>query len=153
MYPVFNEHEQKVLRFLKSEFLEKGERPATMHDRGTVHPDVMTKFNLSSSEYRELIRQFEALGIVDFNPHAIESPNGLLHIKPYVVELVRQLDEEALRNKAQPPPNKLDQAKQWAFSKWWFVAVVIGLAVVTALALFIGNPNTILDHFGIKMKR
>jgi hypothetical protein len=142
----FNDRENEVLRFLKAEYLAKGERPATMHDKGTVHPDVIAKFNLSLSEYKEIVSRFEALGIVGFNHLAIESPNGLLHIKPLVVEIVRHLDDESLRKQSEPP-NLLDKSKRWALSKWWIVGPVMVLLVVVWL---INQFRPILEWFGVK---
>jgi hypothetical protein len=139
------------LRFLEAEFVETGGKPEMLGDPVTSHSDVMEKFNLSPSDYRKLIARFTALQIV--NPVVMDAPNGYLEINPCVVEFVRQLDEEALRKKAEPPPaqpNRMDQAKQWAFSKWYVVIPVIALAVLGAIVLFITNMKTVLDWFGIK---
>jgi len=96
-----------MLRFLKAEFLEKGERPATQHDPGILNREVKARFVMAHSEYKVMMTRFQALGIVDFSPFVMEDTatpnNGLLHVKPYVVEIVRQLDEEALRIKPAPP--------------------------------------------------
>jgi hypothetical protein len=107
MHPTFNDREQAMLRFLKAEFLVKGERPATMHSPAILNRDVKAHFKMAHSEYVEMMTRFQSLGIVDFNPHVMVDTatpnNGLLHVKPLVVEIVRQLDEEALRKKAEPP--------------------------------------------------
>ncbi len=100
MGPTFNELEERVLRFLKGEFLEKGSEPATMHDPVTYHRDVMQKFDLSLPQYTELIARLGALGIVNFNRLAVSSPNGILKTSPLVVEIVRQLDEQAAQMNA-----------------------------------------------------
>jgi hypothetical protein len=147
----FNDLEEKVLRFSEAEFLEKGGKPQVMEDPVTYHRDVMAEFNLSPSEYRKLVARLQALRIV--KPLTLDAPNGYLEIDPCVVEIVRQLDDEALRKKAEPPPappNRMDQAKHWAFSKWSIVIPLIVLAVLGAIALFVTNMKTILDWFGIK---
>lgn len=151
MNPSFSEREIEVLRFLKAEFLAKGERPPTMldTDKAIFNRDVMARFNMPHSEYVEMMNRFQALGIVDFNKVAmmIEAPNnGLLHVKPSIVEVVRQLDEEVLRKKAEPP-NLLDESKKWALSKWWIVGPVILLLVVVWL---INQIKPILEWFGVK---
>ena len=86
----FNELEQRLLRFLNQEFLEKGGRPTTMHDPATMHRDVMEKFGLDLTQYRELMARLEHHGIV--RAIAIGAPNGHLQIDGIVVEIVRQLD-------------------------------------------------------------
>jgi hypothetical protein len=146
--PSFSEREIEVLRFLKAEVLAKGERPADMSDsaHAVFHRDVKAKFNLSGGEYRELVSRFEALGIVDYNVHALDAPNGILHLKSSVTEWVRHIDEEARRKKAEPP-NRLDEAKRWAFSKWWIVGPVVVLLVVVWL---INQFKPILEWFGLK---
>src|SRR5205807_1674038 len=113
----FNELEQRLLRFLKQEFLEKGSRPPTMHDPATMHRDVMEKFGLDVTQYRELMARLERHGIV--RAIAIGAPNGHLQIDPVVVEVVRQLDERAAQPK--PEPNRMEQAKRYFLTRWWFV--------------------------------
>jgi hypothetical protein len=146
----FNELEIQVLRFLEVEFVEKGGKPEMLDGPATYHSDVMAKFNLSPSDYRRLIARFRALQIV--NPKFLNAPNGYLEINPCVVEIVRQINEEASQKKEDVPPvpNRMDQAKQWAFSKWYVVIPLIALAVVGTIVLFITNMKTVLDWFGIK---
>src|SRR6266851_8457623 len=129
----FNELEQRLLRFLKEEFLEKGSRPPTMHDPATMHRDVMEKFRLDLTQYREVIARLQHHGIV--RAIAIGAPNGHLQIDPVVVEMVRQLDDRAAQSK--PEPNRMEQAKRYFFKKWWFVALVISLIAITAVAKFL----------------
>jgi hypothetical protein len=139
----FNELEQQLLRFLKEELLQKGGRPTTFRDPATMHRDVMEKFGLDLPRYREVMARLEHHGIV--RAIAIGAPNGHLQIDSKVVEIVRQLDERA---QAIPEPNRMEQAKQYFFKKWWFVALVIALIVTTALATFLSNLGTILKWFG-----
>ena len=115
------------------------------------HKDVRKKFGLSNGEYLEMIARFKVLGIVDYNP--LDKEQGILHVHAGITEWIRRIDEEAHRKKAEPPPaqpNRMDQAKQWAFSKWSVVIPLIALAVLGAIVLFITNMKTVLDWFGIK---
>lgn len=146
MERTFNELEQCLVRFLKQEFLEKGGRPQTMHDPATMHSDVMQKFGLDLARYREVMTRLEHLGIV--RAIAIGAPNGHLQINRVVVEIVRQLDERA----AQPnlEPNRMEQAKQYFFAKWWFVVPVIALVCLAAVATIVSNLKTILESFGLR---
>jgi len=142
----FNELEQRLLRFLKGEFLEKGSRPTTFRDPATMHREVMEKFGLDLTQYREVMARLEYHGIV--RAIAIGAPNGHLQIDPMVVEIVRQLDERAAQPK--PEANRMEQAKQYFFKKWWFVALVIALIAITALATFLTNLGTFLKWFGVQ---
>jgi hypothetical protein len=61
-------------------------------------------------------------------------------------------DKEAIRKKAEPrpaQPNRMDQAKQWAFSKWSPIPL-IAVAFLIFVVEFIANMKTVLDWFGIK---
>ena len=89
----FNDLEKRVLRFLKDEYLEKGSEPSDMHAPATGHRDVMAKFDLDLRQYRELMARFEHYGIVQ--PVAMEAANGYLKIDGSIVEIVRELDENA----------------------------------------------------------
>jgi hypothetical protein len=88
---MFNEPEQRVLRFLKEEFLAKGSKPQTMWDPVTPHRDLMEKFDLDLRQYREIVARLEYHGIV--RAIAIERSYGHLQIDPGIVDIVRQLDE------------------------------------------------------------
>jgi hypothetical protein len=140
----FNELEQRLLRFLKAEFLEKGSKPTTMRDHATMHRDVMEKFGLDLKQYREVMARLEHHGVV--RAIAIGGPNGHLQIDPVVVEIVRQLDERAAQPK--PEPNRMDQAKRFFLTKWWFVALLIALMILGAVSAVVSNLKTILEWFG-----
>jgi len=147
----FNELEQRILRFLKDEFLEKGSGPTDMHAPATMHRDVMEEFGLDLARYREVIARLEHYGIVQFNPAAIQASNGHLRINAMIVEIVRQLDEQAEQvTPEDEPPNRMDQVKRYFHGKWWFVVLVIGLIAITAIVTFISNLKTILQWFGVR---
>lgn len=152
MEPSFNESEQRLLRFLKDEYLEKGSGPTTSHDPATMHRDVMKKFGLDLPQYREIIARFEHYGIVQFNHNAIGAPNGFLCIDPQIVEVVRQLDEQAKQpDSVKEPPNRMEQTKRYFFSKWWFVIPVTLVILVGAIAAFLSHLETILKWFGVNL--
>ncbi len=88
--PSFSDLEQRILRFLKEEYLEKGSRPSHLNAPATLHRDVMAKFGLDLSGYREVIARLESFGIVE--APTIEAHNGCLHIDPTIVQVVHQLD-------------------------------------------------------------
>jgi hypothetical protein len=85
----FNELEQRLLRFLQEEFLQKGSRPRTMLDPATKHGDVMAKFGLDLPQYREIIARLEPRGLV--RGIALGRSYGHLQISPQIVDLVREL--------------------------------------------------------------
>jgi hypothetical protein len=128
----FNELEQRLLRYLKQQFLDKGNRPPTMHDPAVMDAAVMEQFGFTPKVYRELLARLEHHGIV--RGIATGAPNGHLHIQPKIVEIVRELDEHAAR--PAPPPDRMEQAKRFFFRKWWFVVISIGLLTLTAVATF-----------------
>lgn len=139
----FNALEQRLLRYLRQEFVEKGSKPQTMHDPATMHNDVMRTFGLNLSQYREVMARFERHGIV--RAIAIGAPNGHLQIDPVVVEIVRVLDDQ----KSQPTsePNRMEQARRYFFGKWWFAVITIAMLILTAVATIATNLKTILEWF------
>ena len=140
----FNELEERLLRFLKEEFLEKGSSPTLQHDPATMHRDVMDKFGLDLRQYREVMARLEHLGIV--RVIAIQATYGHLEIDPVVIEIVRQLDERAQQAKPEEEqPNLMEQAKGRLYNKWWFVVAFIALSILGGLAAFIANLKTILE--------
>ena len=107
----FNELERRLLRFLKEEFLEKGSKPMNMLAPATRHLDVMEKFGLNLRQYSEIMARLEYHGIVQVL--AIKATYGHLRISPVVLEIVRQLDEQAEQAKAkQVQTNPVEHAKQ-----------------------------------------
>jgi hypothetical protein len=110
MQPSFNELEQRLLRFLRDEFLEKGGKPTTMRDSATMERDVMKQIGLDPPQYREIMARFEHHGIA--KAIATGATSGHLQINPIVVDVVRQLDERAQQGKAnEEPPNRMEQTK------------------------------------------
>ncbi len=118
MEPPFNGQEQRLLRFLKEEFLEKGSKPTTMRSPATMECDVMRKFGLDLPQYREIMARLEHHGIA--KAIAIGSTNGHVQIDPMIVEIVRQLDE----------PDWVERIKRYFFTKRWFAVILIGAAVL-----------------------
>jgi hypothetical protein len=119
----FNELEQRLLSFLKQEFLEKGSKP-----------------------YRDVMARLEHDGIV--RAISVGAPTGRLQIDPVVVEVVRQLDEQAAQPK--PKPNRMEQAKQYSLGKWWIVLAALALVALTAVAKVASSLKTILEWFGFR---
>lgn len=147
MEPSFNILEQRVLRFLKEEFLKKGSAPATMRDPATMERDVMDVCDISPIQYREIMARLEHHGIA--KPIAIGSKNGHVQISPMIIGVVRQLDEtNALCKPRNVQPDRVEQIKQYFFSKKWFAFVVIVACVVGAVALFLSNLDTIKTWSG-----
>ncbi|MFL5244336.1 MAG: hypothetical protein ACJ8FY_19730 [Gemmataceae bacterium] len=145
MEPSFTELEQQLLRFLKEEFLEKGSRPAHMLAPATMNRDVMERFSLELPQFREVMARLEYLKIV--RVIGIEAPNGHLQIDPAIVEIVRKVDDQAEQAKHETP-NRMDQAKRYFFSKWWFVVFAIVLIVLASVATVVANLKTIREWFG-----
>lgn len=88
----FNELEQRLLRFLKQEFLEKGSEPQTMLDPETMHIDIMQKFGLDLLQYREVMARQEHRGRV--RVIAIGAPNGRLQFTPWSLRSFANLTTE-----------------------------------------------------------
>jgi hypothetical protein len=142
MEPSFNELEQRLLRFLKEEFLKKGSKPTTMHDSATMERDVMEKCGLDLPQYREVMARLEHHGIA--KEIAIGANNGHVQIYPAIVDIVRQLDEQEQQVKAQnSQPDRVEQFKRRLFSKRWFAVPVIVVFVVGAIAVFLSRVDTI----------
>jgi hypothetical protein len=102
----YTELEQRLLRFLKEEFLEKdnGGRMLDAFHPLTRHADVMAKFGLDVREYREVVTRLYCRGIIE-RPIAIGTTYGHLIIKPMVVEVVGQLDDLTAQGKpGERPP-------------------------------------------------
>ncbi len=131
MEPSFNKLEERLLRFLKEEFLEKGSKPPSNHGPATMERDVMEKFGLDPPQYREVMARFEHLGIA--KAIAIGAKYGHVQINPAIVDIVRQLDE----------PNWVAQITRKCFSKKWLARLTIGMIVVGVIATFLRNVDTI----------
>ena len=133
----FDKMEQRLLRFLRDEFLEKGSKPPTMRDPYTKERDVIQECSLDLPQYRKVMARFEYHGIA--KAIAIGAANGRVQIEPVIVEVVRQLDESNWRERI-----------KWNLSKkWWWVPIVFMFTVVMVIARFIGL-DTILKWFGRK---
>jgi hypothetical protein len=141
----FSEREIEVLRFLKEEFLAKGEKPQGMWDKANAiyHKEVRKKFGLSNVEYLEMIARFMALGIVDYNTSDTEQ--GIIHVHAGITEWMRQIDEEALRKKAERR-DIVAEVKKWAASKPYLAYPYL----FTMLVLFlVGALTAIFAWYGI----
>src|SRR5690606_36960115 len=140
--------EQQLLRFLKDEFLDKGSGPVHMAAPATLHRDVMERFGLDLRRYREALAKLEHVGIVQYNPAAIEARNGFLRIDPAIIEVVRQFDNKVERAKhTERRPDRMDQAKRYFYGQWWFVVLVVAIGIVAGVATFISHIKTILQWF------
>jgi len=108
-----------------------------------MHNDVMQKFGLDLPQYRELMARFEHFGIV--RAIAIGARNGHLQVDGVVVEIVRQLNDAAKQPK--PKPDRWEQVKRYFFGKWWFVGVMIAIAILGAVAGVVSYFKTIIEWF------
>ena len=89
----FNKLESDVLRFLKKEYLVKGNGPTGLNDpeNTTFHRDIMAEFGLDLPGYREVMGRIESFGIV--SAPTKEAHNGVVRIDDSIVDGVRQLDD------------------------------------------------------------
>ena len=127
--------DQRVLRYLEQKSIAAGGG-----DWVAIMPEDIQKDNgLDAEQCARFIARFRQLGIID-----TLDAGGTLCIKERVCHYVAELDR-------QPPPDYLDKAKKWAFSKPWLVFPGIVLLILLPWALGIVQVvKTLLEWFGIK---
>lgn len=132
--------EKKVIRFLEKQFLAIGGKPITMRDPVTTAEQVMKECGLDETSYRRIITRLEYLQFAK----AVRpgNPDEWVKIFPSITDAVHQFDNP-------PVKDHLADLKKKAFSRWWFVLIVLAVAGLACAATIIANLQTLLHWFGI----
>jgi hypothetical protein len=131
----FDKIDERVLRYLEQKSIAGGGG-----DWIDIAPeDIQNDNGLDADQCARIIARFRQLGIVE-----TLAADGTLCIKEVVCHYVAQLDRK-------PPPDYLDRAKKWAFSKPWLVFP--GIAMLVLLPWIVGivqMVKNLLEWFGVK---
>lgn len=121
----FDRTDECVLRYLEQKWLAGGGG-----DFDDIMPEDIRKDNgLNADQCARVIARFKQLGIVE-----TLAADGTLCIKESVCHYVAELER-------QPPPDYLEKAKRWAFSKPWLVFP--GIILLILLPWCVGIVQTV----------
>jgi hypothetical protein len=127
-----SERQKQAARWLSNHVGSYLARSAVIRDTGLSEPEY--------DGLLELLANLQCVEIVPVDDGIVASDFAVL---ARIREIVRQLDNPPLRNRVQETKDKFN-------SKVWAVPVILGLAVLSAIALAASNLDTLLKWFGIK---
>jgi hypothetical protein len=131
----FDTTDKRVLRYLERKCIEGGG-----DDWVDIMPDdIMRDNGLNPEKCKRLIARFKQIGIIE-----TLAADGTLAIMNLVCHYVAELDR-------QPPPDYLQIAKTWAFSKPWLVYPGILLLIILPWCVgLVKVAEFIIEWYGVK---
>jgi len=131
---LFDQTDQRVLRYLEKKWISRGGNCFDI-----MPEDIQRDNGLGAEQCARMIARFKQLGILDD-----VSLDGTLGINDIVCQYVAELER-------QPPPDYLDKAKKWAFSKPWLVFPGIILLILLPWCVgIVQMVKSLLEWFGVR---
>lgn len=149
MEPPFSSAEKRVIDCLEAFFVQHG-NPTARGSQRLFRKDIIAQCGLTEEEYRRIINRCEAAGLVEVCGPGYDAE--FVQIDPSISAVKHQSDthiDKPRETATPPPPNKVEGAKAWAFSKWWIVPIVGLIAALLLMRQIIEALQVILKWFGV----